>query len=144
MTVSGSSLRAQATMKSFRVLVVDDSAVMRKMIERTLTQAGVQIGELLEASDGWEALAVAKSKRPDLILCDINMPTMDGLEFLRALQAAPEASAIPVVMITTEGSEARMGEAATLGARGYIRKPFTLEQVKAQLAPILGHALEGR
>ncbi len=131
-------------MGRLRVLVVDDSAVMRKMIERTLTQAGVPVGELLEASDGWEALAKAKAQRPDLILCDINMPTMDGLEFLRALKAAPEGGNTPVVMITTEGSEARMGEAATLGARGYIRKPFTLEQVKAQLAPILGAAPEGK
>ncbi len=124
-------------MKSICVLLVDDSAVMRKMIERNLREAGLQIGEVLEAGDGWEALALAKQKPPDLILCDINMPTMDGLEFLRTLRASEAAQHVPVVMITTEGSEARMAEAEAAGAKGYIRKPFTAGQIKAQILPLV-------
>jgi two-component system chemotaxis response regulator CheY len=73
----------------------------------------------------------------DLILCDINMPTMDGLEFLQALKTAEQARGIPVVMITTEGSEDRVYEALSSGARGYIRKPFTPEQLKEQVSPLL-------
>jgi two-component system, chemotaxis family, chemotaxis protein CheY len=123
--------------KSIRVLVVDDSAVMRKMVERSIREAGIQIGELMEAGDGWEALALVKQKMPDLVLCDINMPTMDGIEFVRTLKSAGAAKEVPVVMITTEGSEARMAEAATAGACGYVRKPFTVEQIRSQLMPLV-------
>jgi len=122
--------------KSIRILLVDDSAVMRKMITRCLREAGIEMSEVLEAGDGWEALALAKEKAPDLILCDINMPTMDGLEFLRTLKTSG-APQVPVVMITTEGSEARMAEAEASGARGYVRKPFTVEQIKAQILPLV-------
>lgn len=125
-------------MNRVRILVVDDSMVMRKMIERLLRTAGVAVTELIEASDGWEGLALAREKDPDLILCDVNMPTMDGLEFLRNLKDAPLARRVPVVMITTEGSETRMAEAKASGAVGYIRKPFTAEQIKEQILPLLG------
>ena len=112
-------------MKNMRVLIVDDSMVMRKMIERSLREAGLSLGEVLGAADGWEALAATQKTPPDLILCDINMPTMDGMEFLHALQGVEKARNIPVVMITTEGSEVRLNQALASGARGYIRKPFT-------------------
>ena len=124
-------------MKPIRVLLVDDSAVMRKMVERSLRESGIAVGEVLEANDGWEALAVAREKSPDLILCDINMPTMDGLEFLRNLQGTEAAWKIPVVMVTTEGSEARVTEAMSAGARGYICKPFTAEQLKSKVLPLV-------
>jgi len=123
--------------KSLCILLVDDSAVMRKMIVRNLLEAGLVIGEVVEASDGWEALALAKQKPMDLILCDINMPTMDGLEFLRTLKSSEGAQNVPVVMITTEGSEARMAEAEAAGAKGYVRKPFTAAQIKAQILPLV-------
>ena len=119
------------------VLIVDDSSVMRKIVERCLKQAGVEIGTLHEANDGWEGLTVVQQNPIDLILCDINMPTMDGLEFLKVLQTAEQAKGVPVVMITTEGSEDRVYEALSSGARGYIRKPFTPEQLREQVAPLL-------
>lgn len=119
------------------VLIVDDSSVMRKIIERCLRQAGVSISKVHEANDGYEGLSVLQANPVDLILCDINMPTMDGLEFLRALATSDEARRIPVVMITTEGSEDRVYEALSNGARGYIRKPFTAEQLKEQVGPLL-------
>ena len=119
------------------VLIVDDSSVMRKIIERCLRQAGVQLTKVHEANDGYEGLSILQENTVDLILCDINMPTMDGLEFLQALSTSEEARRIPVVMITTEGSEDRVYEALSNGARGYIRKPFTAEQLKEQVGPLL-------
>jgi len=121
-----------------RVLIVDDSSVMRKIVERSLRQAGLDLGEVLEASNGAEALAEVNKGKFDLILSDINMPAMDGLEFLRGLAGVESAKGVPVVMITTEGSEARVVEALSVGAKGYIRKPFTPEQVKERVAPLLG------
>jgi two-component system chemotaxis response regulator CheY len=124
--------------KKLKVLIVDDSAVMRKIVERALRQAGLDLGEVLEASNGAEALAQVQKGPPDIILSDINMPVMDGLEFLRSLSSMESAKGIPVVMITTEGGEARVMEALSIGAKGYIRKPFTPEQVREHVAPLLG------
>lgn len=125
-------------MKKLHVLIVDDSSVMRKIVERSLRQAGLELEEVKEASNGAEALTEVQKGSFDLILSDINMPAMDGLEFLRNLANVPSAKSVPVVMITTEGSEARVVEALSVGARGYIRKPFTPEQVKERVAPLVG------
>jgi two-component system, chemotaxis family, chemotaxis protein CheY len=124
--------------KKLKVLIVDDSAVMRKIVERALRQAGLELNEVLEASNGAEALAEVQKGSLDIILSDINMPVMDGLEFLRHLATLEAGKGVPVVMITTEGSEARVVEALSVGAKGYIRKPFTPEQVKERVAPLIG------
>lgn len=126
--------------KKLKVLIVDDSSVMRKIIERSLRQAGLDLTEVLEASNGAEALAEVQKGSLDIILSDINMPVMDGLEFLKNLAGVESAKGVPVVMITTEGSEARVVEALSAGAKGYLRKPFTPEQVKERVAPLLGGA----
>ena len=76
-----------------------------------------------------------------MILSDINMPKMDGLQMLAALKATPEGRDTPVVMITTEGGEAKVAEAVRLGAAGYVRKPFTADQIKEKLAGILEPAI---
>lgn len=125
-------------MNSIRALIVDDSSVMRKIVERALRQAGVDISAVLEAGNGAEALAVLAENRVDLILCDINMPVMDGLEFVKQLSGVESAKGVPVVMITTEGSESHVVQAISAGAKGYIRKPFTAEQVKEHVLPLLG------
>ena len=122
---------------AIRALIVDDSSVMRKIVERSLRQAGINLGEVFQAGNGAEALGVLKASPVDLILCDINMPVMDGLEFIKQLPEVENAKGVPVVMITTEGSEAHVVQALSAGARGYIRKPFTPEQVKEHVVPVL-------
>ena len=120
-----------------RALIVDDSSVMRKIVERSLRQAGIDLSKVFEAGNGAEALASLQENPVDLILCDINMPVMDGLEFIKELAGVANAKDVPVVMITTEGSESHVVEALSHGARGYIRKPFTPEQVKEHVVSVL-------
>ena len=122
---------------AIRALIVDDSSVMRKIVERCLRQAGMDLGQVLEASNGAEALALVNENSFDLILSDINMPVMDGLEFIKHLKEVESAKNIPIVMITTEGGEKSVLEALSLGAKGYIRKPFTPDQVKEHVIPVL-------
>jgi two-component system chemotaxis response regulator CheY len=123
------------------VLIVDDSAAIRKILQRVLRQTGMAIRTIHEAGDGLEALELLKGHTVHLVLTDINMPKMDGLQLLGAMKAASEWQAIPVVMITTEGGEAKVGEAVRLGAAGYVRKPFTADQIKEKLVGILEPAL---
>jgi two-component system chemotaxis response regulator CheY len=124
------------------VLVVDDSAAIRKILQRVLRQTGMIIGEIYDAGDGQEALEVLKTKTIGLVLSDINMPKMDGLQLLAAMKNTPQWRDIPVVMITTEGGETKVGEALKLGAAGYVRKPFTADQIKEKLAGILEAAVQ--
>ena len=124
-------------MKPARVLIVDDSSVMRKIVGRSLRQAGLDLVQVLEASNGSEALSLARENPLDLILSDINMPLMDGLEFVRQLRGIESAQHTPVVMITTEAGEGHVVQALSLGASGYIRKPFTPEQIKERVIPLL-------
>ncbi|MGO9259862.1 MAG: response regulator [Bryobacteraceae bacterium] len=123
------------------VLVVDDSAAIRKILQRVLHQTGMGIHTIFEAGNGQEALEIMKQEKVALVLTDINMPKMDGIQLLAALKAAPAWRDIPVVMITTEGGETKVGEAVRLGAAGYVRKPFTADQIKEKLVGILEPAL---
>jgi|SRR5208283_4809201 len=127
-------------MREIRALIVDDSSVMRKIVERALRQAGLDPLVVHEAGSGAEGLDLLKAKPVDLILTDINMPTMDGLEFLRQLRAQSLAPGVPVVMITTESSEDHVRQAIQAGAQGYIRKPFTADQVKERIVPLVNTA----
>jgi len=119
------------------ILVIDDSAMMRKIILRLLGQAGLTVSSALEAADGSEALAILGDHSPTLILCDINMPSISGLELLARIRDEGLAPSVPIVMITTENSEAQVRQAIALGARGYIRKPFTVDDIKATIIPLL-------
>jgi len=127
-------------MSEVRALIVDDSSVMRKIVERSLRQAGIDPLVVREAGSGVEGLEVLRAEKVDLILSDINMPSMDGLEFVRQIRAQNLAPGVPVVMITTESSEEHVKQAIVAGARGYIRKPFTAEQVKERVLPLLSAA----
>ncbi len=119
------------------VLVVDDSAAIRKILQRVLRQTGMAIRTIHEAGDGREALDLLAKEQVDLVLTDINMPKMDGLQFLAAVKASAQCRHIPVVMITTEGGETKVAEAVRLGAAGYVRKPFTADQIKEKLVGFL-------
>lgn len=122
---------------SLNVLIVDDSAAIRKILHRVLVQADVPLGSVMEAGDGVEALSKLKQAPIGLILSDINMPNMDGIEFLSNVKADPSLKTVPVLMVTTEGSQAKVLQALELGAVGYVRKPFTAEEIKIKLAGIL-------
>jgi len=119
------------------VLIVDDSATIRKILQRVLQQANLPLGKVLEAGDGREAINALKTQKVGLILSDINMPNMDGLQLLAELKADDQWKQVPVIIISTEGSQAKVKEAVELGARGFVRKPFTADQIKEKLTGIL-------
>jgi two-component system chemotaxis response regulator CheY len=117
------------------ILIVDDSSTMRKIISRSLRQAGLAVDEIFEAGDGVEGLNVLAGKKVDLILSDINMPNMDGLEFIKMVRA--NGNSVPIVMITTEGGEDIIKEALSNGASDSIKKPFTPDQLNQKLGGII-------
>ncbi|HSW49185.1 MAG TPA: response regulator [Bryobacteraceae bacterium] len=119
------------------ILIVDDSAALRKILQRVLRQAEIPLGNLYEAGDGAQALEAMNANGIDLVLSDINMPNMDGLQLLAQIKANPKWQGVRVIMITTEGNQARVMEAVGLGAAGYVRKPFTADQIKEKLLSLL-------
>ncbi len=116
------------------VLIVDDSAAIRKILQRVLRQTDLNLGEIREAGDGLEAVEILKDRAFGLILSDINMPRMDGLQLLARIKEMDHLKNVPVIMISTEGGQGKVMEAVQLGATGYVRKPFTAEQIKEKLA----------
>ena len=120
---------------SLRVIVVDDSKVMRQIVIRTLRQAGFGDWEVTEASNGAEALELATTQRPDLVLSDWNMPEMTGIELLRKLNAV--GADIPLGFVTSEGSPQMRELAAAEGALFLIAKPFTPDVFRATIEPFL-------
>ncbi len=120
-----------------KVLVVDDSAVMRKIIKKNIKDAGLVVDEFADAGDGKQALDVVSRDNIDLILCDWNMPNMSGLEFIKTLRSLNLPKKIPVVMITTEGSDSKKAEAKDSGADGYLTKPFTPDQLRDALGSFI-------
>lgn len=118
------------------ILIVDDSATMRKIIMRGLRQAGIENADFKEAGDGVEGMAAVEAGSFDLILSDVNMPNMNGLDFVKAISAKMPVPP-PIVMITTEGSEEIVKEAMNRGAKGYLRKPFTPEKIQEVIGPFV-------
>jgi len=119
------------------VLIVDDSAAIRKILQRVLRQTDLNLGEIKEAGDGTEAVEILRNRTFGLILSDINMPQMDGLQLLARIKEMSHLKNVPVIMITTEGGQGKVMEAVQLGATGYVRKPFTADQIKEKLAGVL-------
>lgn len=122
---------------AYTIMIVDDSALMRQVIAKTLHVAGVAIGKLLEAANGREALALLRQDWVDLVFSDINMPDMNGLELLRQMAEDDLLKTVPVVVISTERSEARAAELKAAGVKEIIHKPFTPETLKAAVDRIL-------
>ena len=127
---------------SFNVLVVDDSPPMRQVMKKVIQISGFDVGELLEAGNGKEALEVLSSHWVDVILLDIHMPEMDGIEMLKRLSEEDLWKRIPVIVVTTEGREQVIEEAKRLGAKGYVKKPFNPEQIKEILMSVMGQEYE--
>jgi two-component system chemotaxis response regulator CheY len=121
---------------AFNVLIVDDSAVMRAMIARVVRLSGVPLGELTRRRRRRRARG-HREHWIDLVLLDVNMPVMDGEEMLRRLRAAPETAALPVIVVSTEGSEARRHALEALGV-SFIRKPFKPEELRALILRATG------
>jgi two-component system chemotaxis response regulator CheY len=119
------------------VLIVDDSAAVRMILQRVLRHAKVLLGSVYEAGDGAEALAILREKTVGLIFSGINMPKMDGIQLLTQLNSNEVWKKVPVVMIATEGSEAKVMEAAQLGASGYLKTPFSPEQIKDEVEGLI-------
>ena len=123
------------------VLVVDDSAVMRAMVIRGLEMTGVEWGEMHQASNGKEALDLLEANWIDLALVDINMPVMNGEELVTAMKEKPEFADIPIIVISTEGSQTRIERLERKGAK-FIHKPFTPEVVRGIVDEIAGACYE--
>jgi len=123
---------------SIRILVVDDSSTMRRIISKALIELGVNADQITQAVDGLDALGKMKTANKfDLILTDWNMPKMDGLSLVNNLRLIPKSKKTPIVMITTEGSKKEVIEALKSGVNNYLVKPFTLDTLKIKLLPIL-------
>ena len=123
---------------SFNVLIVDDSNSMRGVVKKVISMSGFKMDQCLEAENGKEALRILEQNWVDVILSDINMPEMNGLEFLEQLQKEELFKRIPVIIISTESREDRVREAIGLGAKAFIKKPFLPAEVKKVLYEVIG------
>ena len=121
---------------TMKILIVDDSRVMRQIVTRTLRQAGFSGHELVEAGNGVEGLQAVSDHDPHLVLSDWNMPEMDGIELLTALRS--QGQGVPFAFVTSEGSPEMVSRAEAAGAMFVITKPFTPESFREKLEPVLG------
>lgn len=128
---------------AYNVLIVDDSLPMRIVLKKTIKASGFNVGSFFDAGNGKEALEVLRREWLDLVLTDYNMPDMNGLELLDQMKADEILKTIPVVIVTTEGSQLRVREFMEGGAADYIRKPFTPEEIRNKLSRIMGEAEYG-
>ncbi|MBT8357163.1 MAG: response regulator [Deltaproteobacteria bacterium] len=122
---------------ALNILIVDDSAVMRKMIIKTLGMCGLPIGEIKQAANGREGLKELGKSWIDLVILDINMPVMNGEEMIDEMQKAPDTRDIPVIVISTEGSSTRIDRLKEKHAK-FIQKPFTPEIIRDTIYEVTG------
>lgn len=127
----------------YNVLIVDDSPAMRSFVRRVLDLSGFDVTRYLQAGNGQEALDLLKEEWVDVVLTDINMPVMDGEQFVRLLEEDDSLRSIPVLVVSTDRTEARAQEMLNLGARGYVRKPFQPETLREEVEKILGVSCGG-
>ena len=122
----------------YSILIADDSPAMRRVIARVISMSGFDVGDVLTASDGLQALSILKTRPVDLILTDINMPRANGEQLVRELRQDARLSRIPVVVVSTDATQARLQQMVSLGASGYVVKPFTPETIRAEMERALG------
>ncbi|MGC4115301.1 MAG: response regulator [Myxococcales bacterium] len=124
-------------MTSFNILVVDDSPLARKIVRRVIEMSGLSVETLLEASNGREALETLERHWVDVVFTDINMPEMTGHDMIERMAASRLLSSIPVIVVSTERSEARMEYLMRLGVRAYLTKPLTPEALRDTVRSVL-------
>lgn len=117
------------------ILTIDDSASVRQMVALTLSSAGYTV---IEAGDGAEGYAKATSNRIDAVITDLNMPVMNGLDFIRKFRTHPNSTGVPIVFLTTESDEQMKAQARSAGATGWIVKPFKQDQLLAVVRKVAG------
>lgn len=127
---------------AYNILVVDDSQTMRSMLVKTLRMTELDLGEILVAVNGKDALEKLKDNWIDLVMTDLNMPEMTGLELIDAMAANGLLSSVPVIVISTDGSDARIQQLKLQGVREYVRKPFTPEVISDAIVRVLGGSHE--
>ena len=128
---------------AFNILIVDDSHVTRSMIARTIKMAGVPVGELYNAENGQGALDVLRANWVDLVLADITMPVMGAMEMLEKMSRDPELRSVPVVIVSTEGSETKLEKMRQMGMRAFVKKPFMPDRIREVMREVLGGWEEG-
>jgi two-component system chemotaxis response regulator CheY len=125
---------------AFRVLIVDDSPAMRSFVKRVLELSGFEMGACLEAGNGSEALDLLNQEWVDVILTDINMPVMNGEEFVQQVHQNEALRNVPILVVSTDRTEDRVRQMMALGAKGYVKKPFQPEELREKLEQVLGVA----
>ncbi len=123
---------------AFNILIVDDSPAMRRVVRRVVEMSGISIGLYLEAGNGNEALIKLRSEWIDIVMTDINMPDMDGEQLLVEVRRDPALADIPVLVVSTDRSEARAKQMIALGADGYVSKPFLPATLRQEMQRLLG------
>lgn len=119
------------------LMIVDDSATMRKIIMRTVRMSGLDFERTEEAGSGVEALQKLEAGPVDVMLCDVNMPEMNGTELVKKARQLPNCSSTKIVMVSTESAQDLIDQVISDGADGYITKPFTPEKFQEKLTPLL-------
>mgnify|MGYP001451800920 CR=1 FL=1 len=122
----------------YNVLIIDDSAIVRKVLMKTFGMTDIKINNFLQAENGQVGLDLLKSNWVDVIFLDINMPVMNGMEFMKNISSDPTHKEVPVVVVSTEGSKERQDELLSYGVKAYLRKPVTPEGLVETISHILG------
>jgi len=122
---------------AFAILIVDDSPAMRSFIRRVMDLSGLEVSSCLEASNGEEALDVLRRHWVDAVLADINMPCMNGEQFVRRLGEDAVLKSVPVLVVSTDATDVRIRRMLELGVRGYLKKPFSPEVLREELERVL-------
>jgi two-component system chemotaxis response regulator CheY len=123
---------------AYNILVVDDSETVKAVMAKAIQMAGVDVKTLLTAGNGQEALDVLGKEWVDLVFADINMPVMNGVELVKRMKADEDMKHIPVVIVSTEGSQTRINGLMEHGIKAFLRKPFTPESLKSTIDGIMG------
>lgn len=123
---------------SFSILIVDDSKTIRSVARRAIGMSGVDVGEIFEAGNGLEALEVLGASGVDLVLCDLHMPEMSGMELVATMSEDPALQAIPIVIVSSDRSEVRIEEMKAKGVRAYLTKPSNPEAFRDVISEVLG------